>query len=178
MRNIPANKSAQILVAVLMGLICMAPCTAVNCAAIYRNVKFNQNCEGYLGQAAHANTIATAIPPLEKAVKYAEDNGLTDGYTSVIYTTPNEDVGFWYNNLKTSLDELKNSPETTDKLTQSNQLIKLRETLIHHGKEGDDISVPPGISRFPSNRFYAIVFTLSLPFFLFGFLLLKVASED
>lgn len=71
-----------------------------------KSVQFNQNCGGYLKRAADANTVETAKEELSKAISYIEANNLTQGYTSVMWQTPNEDLGFWYKNLKSSETEL------------------------------------------------------------------------
>lgn len=121
---------------------------------IVKSIQFNQNCGGYLERAANANTIEIAQGELSRAIKYIEENNLTSGYTSVIYKTPDEDLGFWYNNVKTSYNELLSLPEDASPLEKSNMLIKLRETLIDHGDKGDKITVPDGISRYPNNATY------------------------
>jgi hypothetical protein len=131
-------------------------------------INLNRNCTGYLKRAADANTVPLAMKNLEVALQYAESNGLTSGYTSVLYRTPNEDVGFWYGNLKASLEELQRiGPETTQ-LERTNVLIKLRETLLYQGKEGTAITVPDGLSVYPSNAMYAM-------FGLASFLLMALA---
>ncbi len=33
---------------------------------------------------------------------------MTSGYTSILWQTPDEDIGFWYTNLKASQQELQN----------------------------------------------------------------------
>ena len=66
-------------------------------------VEFEQNCTGYLKQAADANTIELAIDRLDKAIEYAESKNWTDGYTSILWKTEDENIGFWYKNLKSSL---------------------------------------------------------------------------
>ncbi len=65
-------------------------------ARILNNIQFDRGCEGHLKRAADANTIAVAIPEVDKALKYIEDNDLTEGYTSILYNTPDEDIGYWY----------------------------------------------------------------------------------
>ena len=118
-------------------------------------ISYNRYCEDYLKRAADANTINIAKVELKKAVDWIESKNLTSGYTSVLYNTPDEDLGFWYNNLKTSLNELENfnqvSATPTDK---SNQLIKLRETLLDTTGDGTQITAPAGISRYPNNTTY------------------------
>ena len=126
---------------------------------IIADVQLDRNCTGHLKRAADANTIELAASELEIAIQYLEDNDLTTGYTSILYTTPDEDIAFWYNNLKDSHQELvqmKNMDSVTN-LEKSNQLMKLRETLIDHNgdKSGDQVTVPEGLSRYPDNANYA-----------------------
>lgn len=70
-------------------------------------------------------------------------------YTSVIYRTPDEDIGYWYDNLSASLKELREMPADASQLERSNVLMKLRETLV--GSEGVSLTMPSGISVYPSN---------------------------
>ena len=119
------------------------------------DIQFDRNCEGYLKRAADANTIELAKKQLETAIAYIEQNGMTNGYTSVFYRTPSEDVGFWYTNLKSSLHELETVSPTATQLEKSNLLIKLRETLIDSAKDGIKVTVPSGISVFPNHGLYA-----------------------
>ena len=67
---------------------------------VVKNVKFNQNCTGYLKQTADANTVDLAISRLNMALDYIEANNLTEGYTSVLWKTEADNIGFWYQNLK------------------------------------------------------------------------------
>ena len=96
-------------------------------------IRFKQNCGGHLKRAADANTVDIAKSELKIALDYMEANNLTSGYTSVIYETPDEDVAFWYNNIKQSYNELNSLPDSSSSLEKSNMLIKLRETLLDHG---------------------------------------------
>lgn len=128
---------------------------------VTNDILFNRGSEGHLKRAADANTIELAKQEVEVAVKYLEDNNMTSGYTSIVYTTPDEDIGFWYKNLKSSLEELKKvSPEATQ-LEKSNLLIKLRETILDEG-QNVSVTVPFGISVFPNNGFWAFVGCLSV----------------
>lgn len=122
---------------------------------IVKSINLKQNCTGYLGRASNANTVETAEKELSKAIKYLEVNNLTKGYTSVLWQTPDEDIEFWYNNLKESQQELLKVTDKTSSLEKSNILLKLRETLIdNEGKQGDSITVPGGLSRYPNNGFF------------------------
>ena len=55
-------------------------------------ISFNIDCKHRLKRAADANSIELATKELEAVLKYAEDNQLTSGYTSIIYNTPDEEV--------------------------------------------------------------------------------------
>jgi hypothetical protein len=118
---------------------------------IYDNVQFNRNCGGHIKRAADANTIELATQEMTTVITYLENNNMTSGYTSVTYTTPSEDVGYWYKNLKSALGELQKVTPDTPQLTRSNVLLKLRETLLDHSSSGETVTAPDGISVFPSN---------------------------
>lgn len=115
----------------------------------YHAVIFTQNCGGYLDRAAHANTIDGAAAELEIALKYIESRKLTSGYTSILWRTPDEDMGFWYNNLKKSYLELETVKSDASLLEKSNVLMKLQETL--------EFKPPRGISVYPMNALLAVL---------------------
>ncbi len=123
-------------------------------ARIVADINFDRNCEGYLKRAADANTVDLAAENLEVAVKYAEQNGLTSGFTSIVYSTPDEDMAFWYKNLAASLKELRAIKPETPQLERTNVLMKLRETLLDQD-ERTSVTVPSGISVYPNNGAYA-----------------------
>lgn len=139
-----------------------------------RSIEFTQNCGGYLKQAADANTIGIAKNCLTKAILYLEENNLTEGYTSIVYKTPEDDIGFWYNNLSTSLNELLMYSDNLSPLESSNILLKLRETLLDDTKNGTEITIPPGISRYPNNTLYAITNALSIALLLYFVIKIKM----
>jgi hypothetical protein len=118
---------------------------------IYNSVVFDIHCEGHLKRAADSNTVETAQKELAVAIKYLEDHNMNQGYTSVLWKTPSEDVGFWYQNLKAAHAELSKVNSETTQLERTNILMKLRETLLDHGKDGDHVTAPDGISVFPNN---------------------------
>ena len=72
----------------------------------------------------------------------------------MLWKTPSDDIGFWHDNLKASLAELRQVKDDASQLERSNTLIKLGETLTDSGKEGSRITVPDGISIYPSNALY------------------------
>ena len=133
------------------------------------SIVFDQEVGGHLKRAADANSVALAQDELARAIAGAEARHLCNGggecYTTVFpfLRTPDEDMAFWRKNLDQSLAALRALPPTVDPLTQSNALMKLRETLLDRGKDGDEVTVPRGISRYPNNGligFATILFLL------------------
>jgi hypothetical protein len=142
------------------------------------SIEFTKNCKGYLKRAADANTVALARQELAKAVDYLEDAQLSTGSTHVFYATPDCELDFWYENLKSSLVELESIPDDIDQLTASNQLLKLRETIMDNSEKGTKVTTPPNIHVFPNQFLYrsggaACTFGLAA-----GLMLIAVESES
>lgn len=134
-------------------------------------IEFNQNCKGYLKQAADANTVELALDRLDKALSYAERKGWTDGYTSILWKTEDENIGFWYDNLKASRQELI-LVQNSSQLEQTNVLMKLRETLTESTDNGTAITYPTGLWKYPHNGLYAVLLCIVniLGFIAFAFI--------
>lgn len=135
---------------VTLGVICCAIFFLWAGLRTYDSIVFDIHCGDRLKRAADANTVELAIEEMAAALSYAEQKNLTEGYTSVLYQTPDEDVGFWYRNLSSSLAELKKINDTTTQLERTNVLMKLRETILDK-KESESVTLPAGISKFPHN---------------------------
>ncbi len=127
-----------------------------------KSITLQRNCTGYLKRAADANTVQLAIEQMTYSLKYLQAKGMTKGYTSVFWNTPDENVGFWYNNLLTSYKELLNVSPNASQLEKSNVLMKLRETLIDNGENGDNLTVPDGLSRYPNNLMWGTILMLGI----------------
>lgn len=119
-------------------------------------IQFKIGCKDRLKRAADANTIELAKEELTAVISYLEEKNLTSGYTSVLYKTPDEDIGFWYKNLNSSLIELKNVNQNSSQLEKSNILLKLRETILDDSKNGTSVTSPDGISKYPFNTIFAL----------------------
>lgn len=128
---------------------------------IVNAVSFDVNCTSYIKRAADANTVEMAKEELSKAIKYAEDNDLTDGIVSIFLKDPQNDIGFWYENMKASHAELESLPEDSTALEKTNVLMKLRESMTDNEENGIDVTVPNGISIYPHNVIYFWWGTLS-----------------
>lgn len=142
---------------------------------ISKGITFKQNVSGYLKRAADANTIALANEELTKVITYLEANNITDGYTSVLWQTPDEDVNFWYRNLKASQQELQNL-KSESALERTNVLIKLRETLLDSGKK-TRVTVPKGLAVYPNNLLWGILLLIAFSCFVIAFVILAVESD-
>lgn len=145
----------KVFIATVLAILALA----IFATRITKNVSMNQNCTGYLKRAADANTVETAKEQLQKSIQYLESNNLTKGYTSVLWQTPDEDIEFWYKNLKASESELMKVDSTTSSMEKTNLLMKLRETLLDNG---DKLTVPNGLSRYPNNGMWGILTCLAM----------------
>jgi hypothetical protein len=123
---------------------------------IYSEIRFDINCGEHMELASHASTTELALQEMEIVIAYAEREQATSGYTSVLWKTPNDDVGYWYQNLKSARDELRAVKSDTTQEARSQILLKLREVLTSKkGSEGKmEIKVPDGIQRYPNNALY------------------------
>jgi hypothetical protein len=142
---------------------------------ISKGVELKQNVSGYLKRAADANTIKLANEELTRAIVYLESNNLTRGYTSVLWKTPDEDIDFWFRNLKASQSELENL-KSESALEKTNVLIKLRETLLDTG-EKTKVTVPKGLSVYPNNKLWAILMSTALCSLVIGLIIIIIEAE-
>lgn len=119
-----------------------------------KRIHFKQDCSGYLRQAADANTPELALDRLNRAIDYIEAHGLTTGYTSVLWRTEDQNVEFWYMNLKACQSELEGCLDGSQ-LEKSNVLMKVRESLTEDsGDHGTQLTIPSNIAYYPDNAFY------------------------
>ena len=139
------------LVAVVVAIVFFVTAVIFGGIALVLNVQFNIHCKQYLKRAADSNTVELAHEELENALKYIEDKGLTEGNTSLIIKSPENDIGFWYRNLKASYEELENLDSNSSQLEKTNVLMKLRETLADEGN-GTKITLPSNIHLYPYQR--------------------------
>ena len=113
-------------------------------------IHMDANCISYFEMAADANSVSLAEKHLSSGIKYLEENDLTHGNTKVLVYRPTQDIGLWYENLKSAqmqLQELK-AKENLTELEESNALMKLRETLLN---SKGSVTHPSMISFYPSH---------------------------
>ena len=118
---------------------------------------------------------------IEKAIDYIEKNGLTSGYTSVIYKTEDENIGFWYENLKVCQKELAETRGNST-LENTNVLMKLRESLTDEAEKGTKLTIPAGIYLYPNNALFLVVNWISgfviVAFIIWIMAVIKAGDED
>jgi len=134
---------------------------------VVNSIQFQQQCSGYIKQAADANTVELASERLAVAIQYVEEHKLTTGYTSILWKTENDNLEFWYRNLLACQEELR-SCVGASQLEKSNVLMKVRESLTDESEKGTVLTIPSGISRYPDNAKYAILNTISIIFLIMG----------
>jgi hypothetical protein len=161
----------------ILTLIFVASLVIPACVVV-KSIRFTQECGGYLEQAANANTVELAAERLDHAIAYMEQHGLTEGYTSVLWKTEDENIGFWYRNVVACRNELSEAMDLSQ-LEKSNVLMKVRESLMqNHGEHGDKIIVPPGISRYPHNLGWGIARWAFWLYFLVWCIVIGVVFND
>ena len=146
----------------------MIPFIALIGINFYFKAVFWNNVGGHLKRAADSNTVEMAKKELEQALDYLEKRKMTDGDTSVLYSTPETDIGFWYNNLKSSHEELSKVSSEASQLEKANILMKLRETLLDHGEKGDDTTCPPHIEDYPIQSLMFFMEIITFIMFIIG----------
>ncbi len=149
---------------IILSIVMFLAGCVVPAICFVRHIKFVQNCEGYLKQSADASTIEIAIERLDEALLYIEDNHLTSGYTSIIYKTQDEDLGFWYKNLIAARQVLEDGKNCETQLEETNILMRYRETIADNGENGFEVTIPMGISRYPNNKGFCIGLIFSFLF--------------
>lgn len=146
------KKATLIILAIILLL---APCITWG-YSIVKVITFSANCGDYLKMSADANSIDVAEKHLSTAITYLEKNNLTSGYTKIFVYYPTNDIGLWYENLKTAQTQLQDMQESGyTELEQSNMLMKLRETILD---DGGSLTHPMGISMAAN---FALIFWLN-----------------
>lgn len=135
---------------------------AVATVATVKGIVFDMNCTQYIKRAADANTVELAMDELEKAISYAEEEDLTEGIVSIFLHQPQNDIGFWYNNMKEAYSELENLPEDATPLERTNVLMKLRESLTDETDSCIVVTMPSGIELYPYNAMYFWISCISV----------------
>ena len=139
----------KLLLTTLCIICILLPCIVYGVAMV-KCLRMDANCISYFEMAADANSVDLAEKHLSLGIKYLEENNLTTGNTKIFIYNPTNDIGLWYENLKsaqTQLQELKTQESLTE-LEESNALMKLRETLLN---SGGAVTHPEMITFYPNH---------------------------
>ena len=120
-------------------------------ARIYAGIQFDQHIENYISQAASSPSPQIAEQKLGVAIAEIDREGLTSCNTGILFTYPTNDLGFWYGRLVDSRALLRRLPPGDSELEVSNTMMRVHESLVSDGKNGQSIVVPEGISIYPHN---------------------------
>lgn len=139
-------------------IICILIPLIVYTVGIVKTVQMDANCISYFELAADANSVDLAEKHLTTGIEYLEAHNLTSGSTKIIINNPKNDIGLWYENLKSAqaqLQELSARDDLTE-LEESNALMKLRETLL----DESCVTHPSMISFYPGHAgwFFSMMF--------------------
>lgn len=150
------------LLFIILAIICFASPFFSWIPSIVNSIEFSANCGNYLELSADANSIEIAEKQLSKAIDYLEANNLTSGYTKIFVYYPKNDIGMWYDNLKSAQTQLRDMLEQGEftELEESNMLMKLRETILN---DSGSLTHPTGISLYPN---YTVMFWLNVTLWL------------
>jgi hypothetical protein len=162
---------------VVLGIVLILPFVAQIILATYWNYVFEKNCGDWLKMAADANSVQIASERLDKAVSYIESHGLTKGSAAVLLSQPTNDLEPWYQNLKQAQQNLHEFPQKSTKADISTALVKLRETLLDHKKDGDSVTCPYWAFIYPYQVIWVVSWFLTTIAMVVGVLCLIVASD-
>ena len=135
---------------IFLCIICILIPIFVYGGAIIKTIQMDANCISYFTLAADANSVELAEKHLTTGIKYLEANNITSGSTKILINNPKNNIGIWYENLKSAQTQLQemNKREDLTELEESNALMKLRETLL--SSEGR-VTHPSMISFYPGH---------------------------
>lgn len=166
------NRDFSLKVVIFAGII--TSCVTIG-YHITAGIQFDRECRGYLKRAADANSLEMADRELGRALGYLRMRGIDTeagrnlgtfpDYTSIFYTSPDEQLSFFYDNLVASQNDVRSVIAKGDKATPtdtSNTLIKLRETLLDHSQNGESVTFPDGLDVYPYNArlLFLVIFPL------------------
>lgn len=167
-----------VAISLLAAIICTLSFGAWGVTRAIKGEQFRMNCEVYIKRAANASSIEIAKTELQKAILYAEKNGLTEGIVSIFIKDPANDIGFWYKNMKNAYVELDNLPEEATALEKSNVLMKVKESLTGNTEDGQFVRCPSGISIYPYNVAYFWWCTISVVLAIISWIWYEVEKQD
>lgn len=123
----------------------------------FNDIHYAFECKRNLGIAVQTESISEARNRLRRAIDLVRKKGATNGYTSILRKTEDENVELWFNNLISALAEV-DEWEKLLFLEKEESLEKIRKILTFDG----EIVIPNGIAVAPHNRVFFLWGWLSI----------------
>lgn len=152
------NQMHPLIVIALSVVVLFAPLLTIGGYGAWQEYTLHRDVTGHLKRAADANSVRLAKQELDTAIQGIRDRNLTEGETHILFPSPSQDLGFWFDNITSARQDLDKLDLEDDQLTTTNALMKLRETLL----DENSITVPTNASVFPFVGIYHVFLTLSL----------------
>jgi hypothetical protein len=138
--------------------------------SVWVDFQFSQNFSSHLDRAAHAPSIKVAHQELKQVEDYLVTNNLTTGNSSTFYDVNQNDLAYFYGNVKDStaqLAELEKSGDSTS-VNSSNELMRIEGTFKVKGEKGESLRTPESLSHAPNQRIWFWLGLLSFALFIVG----------
>lgn len=146
--------------------------------ALHKHLKKKALFDDYIVAAYKAEDAKTAKKQFRRAMVWIEENGAKEGFTSVSYQSPTDNVNDWYENVANVDDEMDRLVITKDTPQP------WRQSMVHHRLvlvDGDgkvtSVQTPRGLYLHPNNRFFgwstAVALVGSLTFLTLGGITLR-----
>jgi len=176
-----------------IGLFLLAPVFAFAGINVYGGMK-TEEVSSHIKLAAFAPSLEVMHDEIGEAIKAAESNGFTKGYTSVFKQTEDDNVGAWFLKLNCLYEKLSDGQDVIfdqeiglEPVAMKARTISLgvvNESMVMQEMRGSLVTpegsarMPDGIWRFPNNTGMAWLAILGLPAFIGGlFLLISRLNE-
>ncbi|MFC3813303.1 hypothetical protein [Lacihabitans lacunae] len=143
----------------LLGIVLILICILIYRSRYQKESILNQKVTNNLTKAVNASTKEIASEELTKTLTYLKSKKLTKGFTSIMWKTKNEDIGYWYENLEASKRKLQ-PQKSANRLENTLALKKLNEAIMDTGKKTRPI-VPEGLAVYPNNKQWAFLMTIA-----------------
>lgn len=159
--------------AVLLTAASAVALTGTTGMRVHKANEFDNQVGSYLQAAYETDDPTAADKYLSTAIAYLDENKMTNGFTSVLYKSPSDDVGEWYEKLGVVAKEIHNAPVkpeglNTDEATKNGAhptdpgksrwaalMRKLGIVKVRPASKGEEpayveVKSPDGISIYPN----------------------------
>lgn len=140
---------------IILSIISIVICYSFN---INNSADFAENCTAHIEKAATASSVEIAKEELALAIEYVEKNIYKEGNDAY----EDENVEYWYNNMKAAYEKLENVPADASEEAKSTVLLQINESLLKHTVLGKEVELPNNIKDYLSIVNYNVLCVISL----------------